>query len=526
MGRVIKQVLLLHLFKTNMQTKVKMKDESVKKVINTIKQVKFQKTQLDYSFLINPYTGYCIYRKKEDSNPAWSSLEKFNVSKLLILHEYLIDKIEREYLLLDNEQFLWLQLNLKRINDLLTGERGNFFCSNSYVYHKVTYKQTRHIEDIRIGKLYPSKNSYVNLPREIRSFLINFEYSDYAMVNSHPSLLLEYSVKNINKTPPLLYKYVHNKDEFLKEKSKIDKTSIKQAQKDILVCLNTSEAHATSMGYKAKDFWREVSFIRDHIYESMFIQDSELYKYTSDDLDFKNKTLEKKKRAIQSLYLQTLEMDYLYKLVVFLKNFIKNKLKEENVDLSDYKNNLQYGLLFDRDVNVDDIFYVLTCIPVFDGLYIGCEIPIYKEWIDEGVKAFNKTVLNHDGVFVRFKKKEFEKKYKYIDKDILNIYSELRNYINSLSTRKFNELLEVLNIKPINFENLPLISSFDLDTDSNKDDQDTRLLQILYVCREFRRNIYDRIKEELSKDSDLILNDDFLKKLQLKYESSDDDSDF
>jgi hypothetical protein len=71
------------------------------------------------------------------------------------------------------------------------------------------------------------------------------EYQDYDMVNSHPTLLLEYCLREMQLVPYYL-KYVEERDSFLETKSQIDGSSIEEA-KTSSKRLNTSESHAREL---------------------------------------------------------------------------------------------------------------------------------------------------------------------------------------------------------------------------------------------------------------------------------------
>lgn len=455
--------------------------------------------EISSRFKHSNYSGFLVFKKKgvDHDQPTHRAFEKYPLGKLKALEEYLTDTL---YTLENTETFVtnsddsevldWYKDNLKKVNRILNLSEDYFFLSPTHMFVHMMYKQSK--EDAFVGRLYGKKPySMQYLPREIRGFLFESnEYFDFDMVNSHPTLLLEYRkefMPTINTS--LLERYVTDRDSLCSEKALLDGVKKDDTKEMFLITLNTKESHVKTLGSFCLDLYHEVKEIRNHMYTNLYKEGSELFLYFENNSDFEQKDIESKKISVQSLYLQTRETDYVYSLMEYLfqetEEYIKN--------IEDSRNTFRLGLLKTNKTDIIcDMDYFLSCVPFFDGLYVTSECPFFKQRLVKLVELFNEK-LKKEGRMIQFKEKKIASEYKKIDKDKLYAYYNVRYYLNDLTLATFYELLNLLDIKKLIFE--------------EKD-----LEGMISEARIFRRQVYQSILEE-----DIPLNAEFLTRLRQKY---------
>jgi hypothetical protein len=193
-----------------------------------------------------------------------------------------------------------------------------------------------------------------------------------------------------------LEKYVYNRDSLLKEKALKDVTNTSVSKERLLIVLETNKNQAETLGVFSLQLYNEIKQIRDFLYKHLYVKRSEIYKYCQNNKDFNKKSLESKKIYVQSIYLQSVETDYVYALILFLFSTVKNqvniekKIEEENpinYDAHFLKNRfIDYfytcqsikGLNLNKTEIMQEIDYQISCVPLFDGLFVSSENPFIQ----------------------------------------------------------------------------------------------------------------------------------------------------
>ena len=159
--------------------------------------------------------------------------------------------------------------------------------------------------------------------------------------------------------------------------------------------------------------------------------------------DFENKPRSKKLVSVQSLYLQTQETNYLYSLVKYLR---EQSVMDRDLSLD------KLDMKFDKKISIDEYHHFCSCVPFFDGCFVGSEDKSYlKNNIESQVRTFNEKLKN-EGSLVEFLKKEIKHPYKHLNEESLKSYYEVRQFINGLGMSTFSELLKLLKIDKISFD--------------------------------------------------------------------------
>ena len=443
------------------------------------------------------------------TQPNHCSIEKFALFRLKMIQYYLLDTLETKNL--ERYEREWFTLNYKRVTILLNGGAGSksFFCTPTHLYIIMKYKQIR--RNIIVGRLYPERIfSYVYFPREIRGLLITNEYKDFDIVNAHPTLLLEYVLTHMpDFKPNILTQYVKNRDALLKVKSEKDGTSAKEAKRQLLMVLNCQRSYVPDLGHYGQELYDEVEFLRNDLFQRYYTRDSSIYRYYSQNSNFHRKKLEEQKVSVQSIYLQSRETDYVFDLIKFLRDKTQNYL-EKLPNVKGFDN-----LTIDRETSIDAVNYYISCIPFYDGLYIGSEDGVTNMNLGNLVNDYNK-LLKDRGSLVRFEEKSINEEEKRLHSGLFTRYIEVFSFLNSLSPVQLHKLLIILEMNPIDFS------------------EEYEISGLARVSREFRRTLMKRLlqvveKHELVFTVDLYddlteLYRETLKKHKQKITHYDDDS--
>lgn len=374
------------------------------------------------------------------------SIEKFQLSRVMVLQEVLLDTLDLNQFS-SPEDKTWHNTLLNRINQVLEGTQGEMFITDSHVYHSNTYELT--VPDTPVGRLYSQKSySYMNLPREVRAYILvggqsTSHYIDVDIVNAHPTLLLEFCQEHLSTASfPILESYVFNRDQVLENKAFKDNSTLAEAKTSILMTLNTSKEHSANLGFLCSELFNEIQVIREHI---VAFTKEDMDVYFRNNTEFHAKTEEKKKVSIQSLYLQTRETEYIVTLVEYLYLNTINTMNSDPFVTGFH--NLQ---VLDRSVVCSDTYYYFTFIPFYDGLYIGSEDYAYSKDLQKHVASFNDQ-LQQAGSLVQFKEKSIELDFKRLNPKTLDMYSKIASFMRDVGTAEFNELLILLDVPPLKF---------------------------------------------------------------------------
>ena len=155
-------------------------------------------------------------------------------------------------------------------------------------------------------------------------------------------------------------------------------------------------------------------------------------------------------------------------------------------------------VLLDAKHDIDVLDYYVTCIPFYDGFYIGSEDRTFIQELKQVVKRSNE-ILKENNSLVEFKEKKINCSYKKIDENLYDRYLEIFTYLNSFSIKKFNELLTLLEIPHIDFSETSSIE------------------EMTTVSREFRRKLFRRLSEA-SETYNIPLTDQFATSLKNAFE--------
>jgi len=380
------------------------------------------------------------------NNPNHCAFEKLPLGKLLVLKEYFIDMLDSNLLTSDSKN--WHKLNFDRISAVLNEYPQEHFCTPTNVYIKVNYTQ---VNSLSVGRLYGNKKHSVQyFPREIRSFLFSPDkYTDYDIVNSHPTLLYEYVKEHFGEQKtPYLAKYVTNRQSFYEEKASLDNESVNNVKKKLLVVLNWTEGTIGSLGAFSKELFKEIQLIRNHMYDNLYATKGPIYNYIHErKVDFDSKDIESKKVTIQALYLQSKETDYVVNLIVFLQKAAK-AFEEET------QNRYLKSVLTDREVQTCNTNFYVQAIPFFDGLYVTSMSTVFRNEINSLIRQFNDS-LAKKGSLVEFKEKTIdleEKCFNRINYNKLKEYESVITFLQRLKKTQMYKLLVLLKIPPIKFD--------------------------------------------------------------------------
>lgn len=163
--------------------------------------------------------------------------------------------------------------------------------------------------------------------------------------------------------------------------------------------MNCSENEIVNLGLFAKEVNKECSYIREHMYKTMFKKESSIYEYCLKIKNFFMKSIEEQQVYVQSIYLQSKETDYVYNLIKILKQKVR-QLQSQKVILKEDNNNI----FFDKKVEIDWLDLNLSFIPLNSGLFIGCENDTIHKMIPNLIKKYNSD-LKSERSLIQFEKK-------------------------------------------------------------------------------------------------------------------------
>jgi len=388
---------------------------------------------------------------KERSEQSIVSFEKIRVDNMLGVYKYLeykLPKMEQELLrgnrekLSDTEKrkiqsrLEWFEKNvrffkqkLSQIEDSTTfiTPKFAFFCKH---FEKIKYQNDHKV----VGRLYNNK-SIQTLPREIRYHLFKDDYKDFDMVNSHPSILYEFSKEHNLKLNGSLERYVKNRSSVFEQikqeqlKNNIEVLNNGEIKTEILKGLNREWLPEKEIANTLIDLHYDFESIRNHL----------CYLYESGQLDkeyrhaiehSKEKGSSSLKVSLQSFYCQTQESFHIIRLVEFLRKKYLEILKVEGKQyFTDYYPNT------DKKVELSAI-HTLFIVPFFDGVYISSPERAFNTKLLSFVEEFNKS---EKGSSIAFEEKQIKQRVKQIvDVDELSAFLVIHRWL----TRK--KLLDII----------------------------------------------------------------------------------
>ena len=435
------------------------------------------KLNFDNSLSVTPTQHYCI--------------EKWNIRRLIALSNLLLDIYETQNL--SKEEKAWFDLNYKKVT-LILNSFTNVFLSYKYIYVLMCYKTI--VPDLHIGRLYHTRIYGLNsFPRELRGLLFNNgEYKDFDIKNAHPVLMLEYALSHMKGYSPIILRtYVENRERLLNEVAQLENITRDEAKTLFLQLLNYTQDDVKKKKIKTSiylKFHKECHHIRNHIYDNIYKTDSPMFKYYKRKKETLTMSLEKKKVSVQSLYLQTKETDYVLEFISFLREKVRYLLTNNKLDNSQNFS----SITLDRDVCIDSTDFYITCIPFFDGLYIGSEDPVFLKDISILVTEYNENILKKRGSFVRFEEKPIKPEMKRLCLKRFNHYCNVLHYLETLSNQELTKLLDLAQLQ-ISFNNT---NNFE---------------EMVVTSREFRRTVFKYLIDTSEKYK-LPLNQTFIQQLK------------
>jgi hypothetical protein len=381
--------------------------------------------------LQNPLVGVADITTKE-----YYSLKRLNL--IITIYEHLSIMNDDPSI---KSQYECLKAIANDYNIKLYEFDNELFSVRELVY---VYNSKKTSPDIKIGRLYPSASSALLLNRQVRYFLFKDVYTDVRLVNSHPTILLDFAQQH-DILCPTLQKYVLHRDEVVSDlillsNNKEDKSSVK---KKILIHLNTPIKYITKPDTFYSRLHLEISEIRNKIWEIHVAQPSMLRTYLMGSENFLKKTDTQKLLTAQSLYCFTQESDLLMSLYEFLKN--KSKLHETE----------------------------LSFLPIFDGALV--------RYLDRSVQDKLKVFVieyNSQSKLYKFNIEEFKPNWSpNFNEGIIEKYEKIETILKNMTISQFRLLLECINYPEFTLSDsvnqilTPFHSEIDPKSDANFNDE-------------------------------------------------------
>jgi len=346
------------------------------------------------------------YLKKQNHivEVAFTSNERYDINDLIVLKNYLLT--------LPNNKATKRKRNLilKVLNSFKKGDvinDGVLYSKNEYGYYYPNKK----------GRIYSTTSIAQRIPKDIRFILFANKYTDVDIVNSHPSILMEFCAsQKINVKA--LKMLVEQRSLFYTTVEQEFKRPVKNIKTTVHIYMNkkTKQLIQSSTPSPLLNILiKEVLLIRIKLAEFLNETDPEFFK-----------ELVGSKKSIQSLYCFSIESKYLMDFYHFLTEKLENN--------SHYKNEL----FIETDYSIED----LSFIPFFDGALISHTNYLFNNKLPELVKEYN-----HKHKFIKFAIKDFEFESSLIT---LQNYQNLKKVHNLLASIKFstlNKIVSYLNLK-------------------------------------------------------------------------------
>lgn len=401
---------------------------------------------------------------KETPNHSIVSYEKIRVDKMLGVLKYLEFKLPEvredyntsvyyrktsEVIREKKSRKEWFEKNIRFFKNKLSylddsttfiTSKYAFFCQH---FEKIKYKD----EEKVVGRLYNS-GSIQTLPREIRYHLFKNDYQDYDMVNSHPSILFEFSKAENLKMNGSLSLYVNEKTKVFEKirqeqrENNFPIMSTDEIKIEVLKGINKEKYTKENDSKTLKNLILEFKIIRDHLYY--------LFKQGKLDEGYKDAVEKSVKRgafsvkvSLQAFYCQTQESYHIIRLVKFLRKKYKENLEiKKQTKFTDLYPNT------DKKVEIS-AEHTLFVIPFFDGVYVSSPDHGFNRNLNTLMQEFNNSTK---GSTIAFEKKEIKKRVKHVvDEEELHNFLVLNRWLSRNSSKnllnkylKHSELTEKL----------------------------------------------------------------------------------
>jgi hypothetical protein len=327
--------------------------------------------------------------------PTFKSKESFPVSRLLALRDLLEDRLllEKSSCKSRVKKRLNFVNGLIAVNKLETIELASdkFTRETSYGY----------LKPYKIGRVHSGDASVPYFPKDMRYLLLKDLYVDFDLVNCHPTILYEFSVNHTDLETPNLESLVVDRDKF-KQDVLSELGPVRNLKVAILVSINFSKEGFTSKSHTLMALHEEIKALR------VFIKEYFAKRYP----DF----------SIEGMPLSTVQ-----------SHFCCSRESELVLALRDYLH-----------LSINSIPEQLHFIPLYDGAYLHHEDYTVHYELGKYVSKFNKTQA-----YLKFEQKEIEAN----EDDVLlehdlEKYLTIQKFLQFMDLRRFNSLLEVLDIPP------------------------------------------------------------------------------
>lgn len=413
-----------------------------------------------------------VYRRSqvlETSLPTETELGSFEyvpaarILYIIDLLQYFQSKHILEGTVLPKTEKHWFDLNEKRLTSFInSAEPKHSFYTPTGMYQYKTYSSVNYLKDFenevnleylqqnsiddqtfdKVGRLY-NYFSLQALPRELRFLLFEGIYKDFDMVNSHPTILLDYAQSNKLELNGSLEFFVKERDNCLKqieaelpasylESLKNSNTSLK---KNILKHLNRRWVYQPSGSSLHDKLDADFEALRE--YNWSLYEKGEKFSEFVTAIEGKGLSLGKKKCRLTSLYCQTLESKHVLALVSFLREHYKRHVLSEGK-----KHFCDYEPLTDKNVELSSV-HTLSVIPFFDGFLCRSLDKNFHLKLPELVTTFNhsRVLRTH----VRFVEKPILPDWKHLtggDKKGIN-FIQINSWLRKPQNRsKINQYFE------------------------------------------------------------------------------------
>ena len=108
------------------------------------------------------------------------------------------------------EEVLWFEKSINFLNQKLNViDYSNTFITPIYAFFYKKFEKIGYKNEKQVGRLY-NKNSINTLSREIRYYLLKDEYTNFDIVNAHPTILFEFAKEHSLKLNGSLENYIKN----------------------------------------------------------------------------------------------------------------------------------------------------------------------------------------------------------------------------------------------------------------------------------------------------------------------------
>ena len=408
-----------------------------------VKEISYRKTKIADSNL-----------PEERVEQSIVSFEKIGVENMLGIFKYLnykLPEIEKEYEMSKfsglgiskvkekKDQKEWFQKNLRFFEQKLSQiEDTTTFITPDYAFFCMHFEKVKYKDDQKVvGRLY-NNESIQTLPREIRYYLFKNDYRDFDMVNSHPSILYEFSLNHPQiKLNGSLEQYVKKRPVVFEQIQRemvnggLEIKTDSEIKTTILKLLNKEKMLVEGMTETLTNLYWDFKVIRDHLY-FLYCQGLLLKEYKHALEHSKNKGKLSPKVCLQSFYCQTQETFHINSLVVFLRKKYSQVLKVRK------KNKFtDYFPVTDKKVELS-AKRTLFIVPFFDGVYISSPEPSFNLNLLSFVEEFNRSGDKDLSGFnyISFKQKKIKKRTKQIvDVEELSDFLVIHRWLTKRSSR-------------------------------------------------------------------------------------------